>query len=113
MKFKDDIILDKIKPFITKKEYEDMLSYRNKFYKVVFVEAQNTSGDYSIDFDILVDVFYFLKSNLIINILGLSNIFDFIEVYEIIDSTRDDIRLYGTQSITENLLFKLTVRDLY
>jgi len=109
MKFKDDTILDKIKPFITKKEYEDMLSYRNKFYRVVFVEAQKPSGDYSIDFDRLVDVFYFLKSNLIINILSLSNMFDFIEVLEI----RDDISIYGTQSITENLLFKLTVRDLY
>lgn len=102
MKIKDDILLEYIKPHITEKVYKQLFDNINEpqEYRVVFKEAQNPSGDYSISFHSLTESFYFLKSNLIINLLKMSNIFDSIEV-----------SLITVQG--DKLLFKFHVRDLY
>lgn len=102
MKIKDDILLEYIKPHISEKVYNQLLDNINepKEYKVSFKEAQNPSGDYNISFHYITEVFYFLKSNLIINLLKMSNIFDFIEV--------SLITVQGYK-----LIFKFNVRDLY
>lgn len=103
MKLKDDILLEYIKPHISEKVYNQLFDNINepKEYRVVFKEAEKkTSGDYSISFHFLSEVFYFLKSNLIINLLKMSNIFDSIEV-----------SLITVQG--DKLLFKFNVRDLY
>lgn len=102
MKIKDDILLEYIKPHISEKVYNWLSDNINEpqEYRVVFKEAQNPSGDYSINFHYLTEVFYFLKSNLIINLLKMSNIFDSIEV-----------SLITVQG--DKLLFKFHVRDLY
>lgn len=102
MKIKDDILLEYIKPHISEKVYNQLFDNINepKEYRVVFKEAQNISGDYSINFHFLSEVFYFLKSNLIINLLKMSNIFDSIEV-----------SLITVQG--DKLIFKFNVRDLY
>ncbi len=103
MKIKDDILLEYIKPHISEKVYNQLFDSINepKEYRVVFKEAEKkTSEDYSINFHYLSEVFYFLKSNLIINLLKMSNIFDSIEV-----------SLITVQG--DKLIFKFNVRDLY
>ena len=103
MKLKDDILLEYIKPHISEKVYNQLFDNINepKEYRVVFKENQKlTNEDYSIDFHYLSEVFYFLKSNLIINLLKMSNIFDYIEV-----------SLITVQG--DKLIFKFNVRDLY
>jgi hypothetical protein len=103
MKIKDDILLEYIKPHISEKVYNLLYDNINepKEYKVAFKEAEKkTSEDYSIIFHSLTESFYFLKSNLIINLLKMSNIFDSIEV-----------SLITVQG--DKLLFKFNVKDLY
>lgn len=102
MKIKDDILLEYIKPYISEKVYNQLLDNINepKEYRVAFKEAQNPSADYNISFHYITEVFYFLKSNLIINLLKMSNIFDSIEV-----------SLITVQG--DKLIFKFNVRDLY
>lgn len=102
MKLKEDILLKYIKPHVSEKIYQDLFdnTYEPSEYKVTFKEAQNQSGDYSINFYYLTEVFYFLKSNLVINLLKMSNMFDSIEV--------SFIPFQG-----DKLLFKFNVREIY
>jgi hypothetical protein len=108
MKFKDNIILDYIKPYLSDNEYQNILQQRNKYYKVVFKENQHPSGDYSMECINLIEVFTLLRSNLIINILRNSNIFDVVEVWEV-DSKVEP----GCVESFAKLLFKFNVREIY
>ena len=119
MKLKDDILLEYIKHLFDN-------TYEPSEYKVIFKEAQNPSGDYSINFYYLTEVFYFLKSNLVINLLKMSNIFDSIEIWEINNSQEYKVSkvVWDKEILDENLnaiednnkkrmLFKFNVREIY